>query len=65
MARVALVTAAPGIGKSRFLQELVAAIPKAVPDSEIWHAEGDAARAQSPYAIAGPMVRSKARGTSA
>ncbi len=51
VARVALVTGAPGAGKSRLRQEVARQIGSARPDVLLWRARGDALRTNSPYGL--------------
>lgn len=52
-ARVALITAAPGMGKSRVRHELL----RRLSPSEVWLSRGDAIRAGSPWAMIGDAIR--------
>jgi len=52
----ALVTGAPGTGKSRLRHELFARMKRETPDAGVWIARGDPLRAGSPFDIAGQLV---------
>jgi serine/threonine protein kinase/tetratricopeptide (TPR) repeat protein len=52
-ARVALITAGPGVGKSRLRHELLRRLSPA----EVWLSRGDAIRAGSPYTLIGDALR--------
>ncbi|MEZ4312065.1 MAG: protein kinase [Polyangiaceae bacterium] len=52
--RAVLVTAPPGGGKSRLLQELLARVP---PDTAVWIARGDPMRHKSPFGMLGQILR--------
>ena len=55
--RVALVTAAAGMGKSRVRYELVRRMRARVSGLEVWIARGDPMSAGSPFAMIAPVVR--------
>jgi hypothetical protein len=60
VARAVVVTAPPGVGKSRLLQELVARLRGAEEGAvrfDVWHASGDAMRAGSPFGLLAPLLR--------
>jgi tetratricopeptide (TPR) repeat protein len=60
VARVVLVTAPPGLGKSRLLQETLRSARSGHPDLEVWRARGDPIGAGSPFAIVAQLVRAAA-----
>ena len=53
LARVAVVTAGPGVGKSRIRHELL----RRLSPPDVWLSRGDAIRAGSPYALAADAIR--------
>jgi tetratricopeptide (TPR) repeat protein len=61
MARVALVTGSPGIGKSRLLHEFIARLRKGSEPVEVLLLRGDLARAGSPFALLVDGLRRAAR----
>lgn len=56
VARVALVTAPAGMGKSRLRHELVRRVRRSHPNVEIWIGQGDSLRAGAPFAILAQAV---------
>ncbi|XXT14614.1 protein kinase [Sorangium sp. So ce429] len=50
-ARVVLVMAPPGVGKSRLGQELLRRVPERAPRASIWMGRGDPLRARSPFGL--------------
>ncbi len=56
-ARAALVTAPPGMGKSRLRYELLRRVARDRPDAQVWIARGDPVRSRSPYAMLSEIVR--------
>ena len=56
-AHAVLVTAPPGIGKSRLAGELIALIRARVPDTGLWIARGDPLRGRSAFALLGQALR--------
>lgn len=59
-ARAVIVTAGPGVGKSRLWEELVRRL-RTRPDVEIFLAHGDAAQRGAPFGMLGQAVRRAAR----
>jgi tetratricopeptide (TPR) repeat protein len=57
LARVVLVTAPPGGGKSRLLRELLGRLARAGASPEIWIARGDPMSAGSPFGMLAQVVR--------
>src|SRR5204862_4578667 len=57
VARVAVVTAPAGTGKSRLRHELLTRLGAHPSDPEIWIARGDALGAGSPFGLVAQMVR--------
>ncbi len=57
VSRVALVTALPGMGKSRLLREIVARVGSR---AQVFHAVSDAMSSGSPYALLAQVVRGAA-----
>ena len=57
MARVALVTGAAGIGKSRLRYELLRRLESHAPETEVWIARGDPVGAGSPFGLLAQVVR--------
>jgi tetratricopeptide (TPR) repeat protein len=60
MARAALVTSLPGIGKSRLLYEFLARVRQRGQPVEVWIARGDPISAGSPFGSLGQAVRGAA-----
>ncbi len=60
LARAALITSPPGIGKSRLLQEFLARLRVRGDDVEVWLARGDPISAGSPFGLLAQAVRSAA-----
>ncbi len=56
-ARVALVTAPAGAGKSRLVTELTARIRSRSQDAAIWVSRGDPMQAGAPFGMLAPMIR--------
>jgi len=56
-ARVVLITGAPGLGKSRLAQELVARVREKEPAVEVWTGRGDNVSANAPYSVIAPALR--------
>jgi serine/threonine protein kinase/tetratricopeptide (TPR) repeat protein len=57
VARVVVVTAPPGVGKSRLRHELLARISAARADAEIWIGRGDPLSAGAPFAMLAQALR--------
>lgn len=57
VARVALVTGPPGLGKSRLRQELVARLRLLDPMPEVWIGSADALGGSAPYALFAKVLR--------
>src|SRR5207247_1390345 len=57
MARAVVVTAEPGVGKSRLRHELLRELTRHDPAPEVWESEGDHLRAGSPFGLLGPALR--------
>jgi serine/threonine protein kinase/tetratricopeptide (TPR) repeat protein len=57
VARVVLVTAPPGTGKSRLRHELLRRMSETDEPPEVWMGRGDPMKAGSPYAILAPALR--------
>jgi len=57
-ARAVLVTAPPGVGKSRLRHEVVSRACSAFPDLVVWIGRGDPMQAGSPFALLGHALRS-------
>lgn len=62
LARVALISAAPGTGKSRLLAELVQRLERAQPELTILSIRAEAARRGSPFSLARELLRASVRG---
>src|SRR5262249_3295870 len=60
VARVVLVTAPPGTGKSRLRHELLRRFGESDEPPEVWMGRGDPMKAGSPYAILASALRSGA-----
>ena len=60
VASVVLVTAPPGVGKSRLRREYLAALRARGHAKELWIGRGDAMRAGSPFTMIAPWLRSSA-----
>ncbi len=60
VAKVVLVTAPAGVGKSRLARELSARVRDAWPDARAWIAEADAMSAGSPFGMAAQLVKQAA-----
>jgi tetratricopeptide (TPR) repeat protein len=60
-ARVALVTAAAGVGKSRLRDELVGRVRARGDEVEVWSSQGDPMRAGAPLGLLGQVVAGTAR----
>ncbi|XXX82822.1 protein kinase [Sorangium sp. So ce134] len=60
-ARAVLVTAGPGVGKSRLRHELVRRLAARGEPVEIWTARGDSMRVGAPFGMLGQIVRRAAR----
>jgi eukaryotic-like serine/threonine-protein kinase len=62
VARVALVTAGPGIGKTRLAHELIRELPirTAAPPVEVWIGRADSLRAGSSFSLLGQVLRGAA-----
>jgi tetratricopeptide (TPR) repeat protein len=56
VARIALVTGAPGVGKSRLRHEFLRAV-RARGDTRVWIARGDPMTSQSPFGMVAQVVR--------
>jgi tetratricopeptide (TPR) repeat protein len=56
-ARAVLVTAGPGIGKSRLRREIVSRVVRAHPDASVWIGRGDPMLAGSPFSLLGATLR--------
>jgi eukaryotic-like serine/threonine-protein kinase len=59
VARVALVTAGPGIGKTRLAHELIRELPAS--PVEVWIGRGDSLRSGSSFSLLGQVLRGVAR----
>lgn len=57
MAQAVLVTAAPGMGKSRLLHEVVREIKRRFEGVEVWFGWGDSLRAGSAFSLLGQALR--------
>jgi predicted ATPase len=57
VARVVLVTAPAGAGKSRLRTELVASLREEHPNAEVWTARGDPMTEGAPFGLVGQLVR--------
>jgi eukaryotic-like serine/threonine-protein kinase len=60
VARVVLVTAPPGVGKSRLRRELTAQLATSSEAVEVWHARADSLGAGAPLALLAQLVRDAA-----
>ncbi len=56
-ARAVLVTAAPGIGKSRLRREIVTRASAELPNLSVWMARGDPMQTGSPFSLLGGLLR--------
>ena len=59
-ARAAILTAAPGFGKSRLVRELLAAVRDHEQPAEVWTTRGDTMSKGSPFGMLARLVRSVA-----
>ena len=59
-ARVVLLTASAGLGKSRLRHELLGRLALERPEVAVWTMRGDPIGAGSPFGLAGPMLRRSA-----
>jgi hypothetical protein len=57
LARVVLVTAAPGLGKSRLRYEFLRRVQEREQPVEVWMARGDVMKAGSPFGLLAPAIR--------
>jgi hypothetical protein len=57
MAQAVLVTATPGMGKSRLLHEVVRDLRRRAPTLEVWTGWGDSLRAGSAFSLLGQAIR--------
>jgi tetratricopeptide (TPR) repeat protein len=57
VARVALVIAPAGVGKSRLLTEFLQTLMRRRAPHELWRARGDPMRAGSPFSVVAPILR--------